>query len=946
MSSFSLDLLKHHPKDLLLAEIAALIHDVGKFCNLHVETHSVGGSRKWSNDHAYKAVTDNPCSVILLSGAAANIQKPDALNGILNASSPKASDFLTSDFKATLVGKTVSLLSQTYTLAELVMLGTPGFATHTSRAQLLQGKDGWLPAVLGLCHNEAHHDKQEPAGNEGKQKWPSVFVSTAFGFESGTVVVDGSSNSLDSRLRNLPTPDVSFNKTRLLSEFVYGLGDTRRPINEITLADWATTVAALYKSALATCVLERRTRDIRQWANWEEKLIDHDFRWRLLRVNFDVLRLYAKAIKIADLLAYRHAVDEVCKTLKQLVEEEYPLGNEVYRDTTGIYFTFPDLNLPAELRDEIRRRAEEIEPELAPRSDVRPGSGPTTSEQLKSILHEQLREAKEVLSFPVSRDNYSPCWEAQWRNLPDGKWVVCPVCRLRPKMETEAEDACEHCRGRRRSRIEFWEQNPAKTIWIDEIADHNDRIALLVGKFDLDGWLSGDLVQTMLVQAKPNDPKGCKPKNPSPARLRRIWDTCQRFWTDTVENTILEQHQYANDRPDVALRCSRLFVTPDNKAGWRENVPYDGTIGGQPISLLWQNEKKHFVTIVNLQLTAGGSRTLQELKDKWPGQRVEVSDPNDPRKRRSFTVEVTTPATDSWAPYRPYLTLIRSPDQFLAMIPAADSLAIARRLHEEYRRQFGKVQNRLPLFLGLVFFQRKTPLMAVMDTARRMLKVSMSSISEKTWTVECSRQGNPNWHLRLSQGEQRVSLDVPVTMGDGTPDVWYPYFFVEDGVNITDRPYRFQHNDGRWLVHVKDLHEGDRVSITPSRFAYLFLEHTAQRFRFDLDRDVSLLDELPLLIDMWERLRKSGITDTGLRNIANLLETKATLWRHDSMEFLHLTETTLKVSGLWQRKDKPDTVTPEDVLSGRFFRCLELYLHILKARLKKEREDERQPTTV
>jgi hypothetical protein len=71
--------------------------------------------------------------------------------------------------------------------------------------------------------------------------------------------------------------------------------------------------------------------------------------------------------------------------------------------------------------------------------------------------------------------------------------------------------------------------------------------------------------------------------------------------------------------------------------------------------------------------------------------------------------------------YTPYLRLLASPDQFLALVPAAAALEIAKNIRQEYQKQFGKVQNRLPLFLGLVFFQRKISLTAVMDTARRML---------------------------------------------------------------------------------------------------------------------------------------------------------------------------------------------------------------------------------
>jgi hypothetical protein len=83
-----------------------------------------------------------------------------------------------------------------------------------------------------------------------------------------------------------------------------------------------------------------------------------------------VLGLYAKAIKIGDLLGYKRAVERACEAVKKLIEEEYPFGNEIYRDSTGIYFTFPDLDLPADLAQEIRRRVEAVEMELAPRIAV------------------------------------------------------------------------------------------------------------------------------------------------------------------------------------------------------------------------------------------------------------------------------------------------------------------------------------------------------------------------------------------------------------------------------------------------------------------------------------------------------------------------------------------------------------------------------------------------
>lgn len=142
----TLKVLADNRHALLLAEVAAWLHEVGKFTDLHIEHHAINPSRKWSNDDAYKAVIDTPTSVIKLSRAAANIKKPDIINNVLNATSPKAADYLPDDLKQNLQSLHVNLLKQDYSLAELIMLGMPGFATHQNRTQLLDSKDGWLPA--------------------------------------------------------------------------------------------------------------------------------------------------------------------------------------------------------------------------------------------------------------------------------------------------------------------------------------------------------------------------------------------------------------------------------------------------------------------------------------------------------------------------------------------------------------------------------------------------------------------------------------------------------------------------------------------------------------------------------------------------------------------------------------------------------------------------------
>lgn len=905
MSLSSLEVLEDKGDALLLAEVIAMLHDLGKLSSQFIDQMSCHPSQQSQQFEHEKAVLQSG----FVDNEFMNVLKKQRLRNQLRWSE-------------------ISNCEQIGQLCDLIL-------HHDST-----NHSSFLVRLLNRCDGaDSGADKgttrQAGLPQEAKQPSDKTFIANAFGSEQQRI--DGTaldnvriqlSMELGIRLTEVASQRVPLSQVyadileNIERSFRSALGETRRAANDVTLWDHSFSVATLYKMAIATFLLNGSLD------------INH-LRWRLLRVNFDVLGLYAKAIKIADLLGYQQAVETACAEVKQLVEEEYPLGNEVYRDTTGIYFTFPDLDLPADLAQEIRRRVEGVEMELAPRIVITVGDGATAAEQLKGILGKARKEALDALAQPFDSQNLSACWQQQWTTVGAGQWEVCPVCRLRPMKE--GQEACETCMNRRGSRVREWLENPRTTIWIDEIADHNDRVALVVGKFGLDDWLSGDLVQTLVVKAVENNPGACVPKNPSPARLRRVWETCQRFWSETVVGSILAGQSFGGG--DV-LRCRRVAVVPDDCKGWQENVPYDGTINDRAMSLFWQQNRQRFITISNLQLGVSQARDEVGLVEEWHGRICTVSIPGKPGQTRTFTVQqVQSLNGEPIQMYAPYLSLLESPDRFLALVPAAEALKIVGKIGDEYQKQMGKVQNRLPLFLGLVFFPRKMPLMAVMDAARRMLAMDLP---EETWQVECVTPQNtgPNIEIRLSLQHKRIDLTTPVKMGDNsTDDLWYPYFFVQHFADGTpdNRALRFQ-RDGRWLVHAKELKKDDQVATTPSHFAYLFLESTAPRFRFDPQQDVLLLDELPWLIKMWTALKECGITMTGLRNVQALLESKGAAWGRDSEEFERLACTTLQEAGLFERKDKdgnplPDVITPQDVTSERFAHCLELYLHILKQKI-------------
>jgi hypothetical protein len=220
----------------------------------------------------------------------------------------------------------------------------------------------------------------------------------------------------------------------------------------------------------------------------------------------------------------------------------------------------------------------------------------------------------------------------------------------------------------------------------------------------------------------------------------------------------------------------------------------------------------------------------------------------------------------------------------------------------------GKVRNRLPLHLGLVYAQRRTPLRAILDAGRRMLQQQPLG-GQELWTVQadptrgalpiekqCLAEGTQQFQetiaVKLSQNDRSLTWYVPAMMGDGTTkDVWYPYVFLETDVEPTERSRRFQAPNPRtgkdgWLVHAGELQEGDQVHFTPATLDWAWLDVAGRRFeiaydeqgqRRGLPRRPYVLDELETIEQIWEAL-SHHLSPTQIHALRDLIEAKREGW--------------------------------------------------------------------
>ena len=86
------------------------------------------------------------------------------------------------------------------------------------------------------------------------------------------------------------------------------------------------------------------------------------------------------------------------------------------------------------------------------------------------------------------------------------------------------------------------ENERSRTIWLEEIADDNGRLALITGRFFPERFIELDYLP---IGKKKEDGKIDSKKLGNEmvsaeafARQRRIWETCREFWKDIDERSI------------------------------------------------------------------------------------------------------------------------------------------------------------------------------------------------------------------------------------------------------------------------------------------------------------------------------------------------------------------------------------------------------------------------
>lgn len=819
-------------RTILLLEALGLIHDLGKLSDTFLLSQEPSPDPKYKN-YSYDLLAD-PRQISIYKDFTGSGNKVSELvqEWLNNATNTRCAFNERSDLTAILERiNFTDWTNTTYTFAELSpLLAKPGLANAIS-------PDNWKHALgkgmhpgllIGALHGVAHVEKDR-GEKKDKQPYFAVFSASPFGKEE-RIDMGVTSEALKAlpldRIEQITTEQRRAWLKEMRTWMRRGLADNRRPHNEVSLWDWGFVVASMTKAAAAYIYKN----------GWPINLKCLPF--CALRISLNRLEIYIRSDKISDLLGVRKILDDAFEQVRILLEETYALGNCIYHDETGAYYLLSKLYDDAE-KDALREEVQALfPPDLRPRvywgKEIKAGKLDEDKTLARELVVEPRKSA--LREPPVCARNNLYLFKDEWGLGRPENAETCTVCGVRPvgfpregflpeveqnlapwatQRKAEQRNICRVCLERRGRRAQSWLKSDLQgTIWTNEVADDNGRLALFIGKLGLEGWLDGLLLDTV------QDVRTIK--HPSPARLYRIAETARGFWEGVSTKLmlyIIGQHPY------------RLALYPDSPLDLDDFHTYELEVDGVSLSVVWDEANRRFLTAENLNYFhkrwKEKNKTVDQLSERLKQGVFNILESSEYGRPGQVLLKTRINQVTSLGGYCPVIPILAEPSIFMALIPANNALALAKAVKSKYEEEMGRVRDRLPLYIGLVFCRRRTPIRALLEAGRSMLEMAgtLNMDTGDGWEAwELLQKNSPVPSIYELNFDNEIVWNMPVLVGGcKTEDKWYPKMYEGDTW------------EEKQVKHVSELSCPAKVWVRPSRFDFEYLDTNVRRFDIHYD---------------------------------------------------------------------------------------------------------------
>ena len=899
--------LKDNKDKILLGEIAAYIHDLGKLNSIFLEKQM----------------------------------------GIETAKNYDHSNILSLDEKSTHTGKTIfSFLHE-----HLEPDGADGYDILTVHHGYVNGKKVDFKKHSDLAKTIILADRLSATGDrqwaDDIQSGKFVFNASPFGAECEIDIAE--MDKVRKQLyQSLETINLIWNKLKnsacirekIIKEvscaFYEGksIADTQRPANDIDLWDHAHSTATMFKVLWAQKILGENLKT-------QNPSQPNDV-FTVFIVNFDMVKIFAQVEKIGDLQGRLSALQEIQDLLQQVLEVDYAAGNEIYREPGLSCFLLPVQFAEGEGEREIREFLDDKLKEFCKDKLLLPYVFEIRKTQrIFDVLPEVLGESR-GRSVPANSWHLGVISEL-WSKAQE-RAEACPLCGLLPvegKSGSRSKNLCGLC-GRLREAGQTGRRQGEGTVWVDEIADtETNRLAVLCIEVPLERWLiEKNMLQLHRFQLKNGD---SKTKTLSYERVRRLWAAADDYF-----------NQLTGEIKEELGECERLKLDlkPENESLPIEQGQFYLTErpGG---AILYLDKNGAWLTVTRVK---NKSQWLKELEQPL---KLRLDRPGAPWFKA--TVENV-----EFQKYIPFAEVSRGKNFLVLLVPARPARKLAADALDSFERTFSKALGKLPLSLGIVYSPARFPLSLTLRGALAMQNYlrGESNRLRRAEVVEEPVKKERFVCLKLKidgATEDDISFKIDCALGNNETgemnkdDIYYISLPV---VQDSKKPDQVTLWDGKEYdpVPAGGLKKGNQLKILTGKFDFEFLDSTARRFDLRLEREGKRICQSPGLrpldvrhLKLIEKLEETikrlpDITDTRLRNVHTLLLAKFKEWRLEDVprdcEAWSIYE---NFAGAVVRKEFGE-LSPEEqnflkksVLSGLFYNWFELFYQVEKRNIRGDR---------
>jgi hypothetical protein len=768
-------------------------------------------------------------------------------------------------------------------------------------------------------------------GNPVEQLKPPLWLSNAFGSFKHKIQENDFDDSRIEFFRDLDcflriNNYYNFPDWQEIRKFVFErvkpwysklLSDSRYPVNDVSLWDQAYMTASMFKAVLSNLVLDHS-----KLQNYQNN--PSSIKWRILGIQYDKLGLAEKGYKPAHISWYIEIAKEINDEIKMLLEYEYPIGNEVYRDETGIYFIVgEDLgNDDGELAF-LKNEVSEIKDEI-----LETFKRESNDEFYPAIFLTKASRGLMNLTYLLekARENFL---KSDWSkkdlalNLGEGCPIgICQICRQRLVFENDERDenknVCKTCYDNKtKGRVDKWlNDRTGQTIWTAELKDKNDRLALVVMKFELMDWLNGDLLNTSSLQIGINWGNDVKELVNTLDEIfkkgqdKKVGDTILKKYIDKAlhglkieHNKIIESfllERSIGDRWEEFIYKALGDWNEHNKKPIKNKIDFDNrkiewsNLTNKDIEFLsililqfllrknpsparlrriWESTQEFFEEIEKKLLCVANIPDGRRIRLYWnlrsqlryegedwsgnlefwirDGKAFLITYDEDiirhyknfrcvPEKDKKFYLKnnkiILSLQDADFEIYKPYMSIIDpTPISWQFIIPAEYVPELIKNTQNLYDEYFKYVYGKLPLHIGVIIQDYKKPLYVGINALRKIRRDVEDR--KKIWEEIEAKVFKEIFNDKIKKGKIEEQCNSPVE--------YYSLYF--GGLSSGD--YQFYvgpDNSPCWMKNVDRLINDEKINYIPNSFDFEFLDTNTRRNDIYYDTEKGIKREFTL----------------------------------------------------------------------------------------------------